>query len=87
MTGQGTTRRVFAAGGLGAALVAGSGARAQAYPARPVTIVVPFAAGSGTDNVAHAQPVTGVAAHATVAAPTDARRSAPMSRQTLPQRS
>jgi tripartite-type tricarboxylate transporter receptor subunit TctC len=27
-------------------------ARAQAYPARPVTVIVPFAAGGGTDVLA-----------------------------------
>src|ERR1700742_2184947 len=34
------------------AAVAGSGARVQTYPARPVTIMVPFAAGGGSDLLA-----------------------------------
>jgi tripartite-type tricarboxylate transporter receptor subunit TctC len=36
------------------ALAAGAqaGAQAETYPARPITIVVPFAAGSGTDSIA-----------------------------------
>lgn len=43
-------RRTFIASA--AALAAGSGTARAAYPERPVTLVVPFAAGSGTDTVA-----------------------------------
>jgi len=43
-------RRTFIASA--AALAAGTGAARAAWPERPVTMVVPFAAGSGTDTVA-----------------------------------
>src|SRR5438132_586870 len=33
-------------------LAAGEPARAQSYPARPVTVIVPFAAGGATDTLA-----------------------------------
>jgi tripartite-type tricarboxylate transporter receptor subunit TctC len=33
------------------AIVCGIGARAQTYPARPVTVIVPFAGGSASDVV------------------------------------
>ena len=35
-----------------AALVCSSSAMAQTYPNKPITLVIPFAAGSGTDFVA-----------------------------------
>lgn len=47
------TRRWIVASGLGAVLVAGlSGAAAAAWPERPITLVVPWAAGGGTDATA-----------------------------------
>src|SRR6187399_1047468 len=49
------TRRAFAASSAAAAAVAGLGfkpALAQAYPARPVTVIVPWGAGGGTDATA-----------------------------------
>src|SRR5215472_7549131 len=49
------TRRAFAASTAAAAAVAGLGlkpASAQAYPARPVTLIVPWGAGGGTDATA-----------------------------------
>jgi tripartite-type tricarboxylate transporter receptor subunit TctC len=48
-------RRQFLQATLGfAALQAVHGARAQDYPARPVTVVVPYGAGGGTDALARA---------------------------------
>src|ERR1041385_5560630 len=49
------TRRAFAASSAAAAAIAGFGfkpALAQAYPARPVTVIVPWGAGGGTDATA-----------------------------------
>src|SRR5215203_4941472 len=49
------TRRTFAASSAAAAAIAGFGfkpALAQAYPARPVTVIVPWGAGGGTDATA-----------------------------------
>ena len=49
------TRRAFAASAAAAATVAGLGlkpASAQAYPSRPVTVIVPWGAGGGTDATA-----------------------------------
>lgn len=39
---------------LAAAMLAGAQSQAQSYPSKPITIVVPFAAGSGTDQQARA---------------------------------
>ncbi|NML46442.1 tripartite tricarboxylate transporter substrate binding protein [Ramlibacter sp. G-1-2-2] len=44
--------RLLAAAGLLAAALAAPPALAQNYPSKPITIVVPFAAGSGTDQQA-----------------------------------
>lgn len=50
----GITRRVFAASSVAAATSAlFTPARGQAYPARPVTLIVPWGAGGGTDATAH----------------------------------
>jgi tripartite-type tricarboxylate transporter receptor subunit TctC len=49
------TRRAFAASSAAVAAAAGLGlkpASAQAYPARPVTVIVPWGAGGGTDATA-----------------------------------
>ncbi len=49
------TRRAFAASSAAAAAAAGLGVKpsfAQAYPARPVTVIVPWGAGGGTDATA-----------------------------------
>ena len=49
------TRRAFAASSAAAAATAGLGLKpglAQAYPARPVTVIVPWGAGGGTDATA-----------------------------------
>lgn len=51
---SGITRRIFAASSVAVATSAVlSPARAQAYPARPVTLIVPWGAGGGTDATAH----------------------------------
>src|SRR4051812_13321202 len=49
------TRRAFAASSAAVAATAGLGLTpgfAQAYPARPVTVIVPWGAGGGTDATA-----------------------------------
>jgi tripartite-type tricarboxylate transporter receptor subunit TctC len=48
------TRLANLLGGLAAALALASAAGADTYPAKPVTFVVPFAAGSATDQLARA---------------------------------
>lgn len=47
-------RRAFAKLGLAALAFAAASVYAQTYPVRPITIIVPFAAGSGTDQLARA---------------------------------
>src|SRR3954463_14045291 len=49
-----TFHRLLAAGSLLAAALAAPALHAQAYPNKPIPIVVPFAAGSGTDQQARA---------------------------------
>jgi tripartite-type tricarboxylate transporter receptor subunit TctC len=52
---DGLSRRTVLSGGaaMGAALALGTGsARAQSYPARPVTVICPWGAGGGTDATA-----------------------------------
>src|SRR5213078_860831 len=46
-----TMKLMHAAAGLALALITQAFAQ-DSYPSRPITLVVPFAAGSGTDNVA-----------------------------------
>jgi putative tricarboxylic transport membrane protein len=51
---SGITRRAFAASSVAAATSALlTPTRAQAYPARPVSLIVPWGAGGGTDATAH----------------------------------
>jgi tripartite-type tricarboxylate transporter receptor subunit TctC len=45
-----TLTRLLAAASLITGVLAVPQALAQAYPSKPITIVVPFAAGSGTDQ-------------------------------------
>jgi tripartite-type tricarboxylate transporter receptor subunit TctC len=46
------SKTFLGAAALSLAVLAGTPARAQDYPNKPITIVVPFAAGSGTDQMA-----------------------------------
>ena len=47
-------RRVSIAVLTAVALLAGEGASAQAYPSRPIRLIVPYAPGGGVDIVARA---------------------------------
>ena len=49
-----TALAIAATGFLAAPSIASSQAQAQAWPSRPVTVIMPFAAGSGTDLLARA---------------------------------
>lgn len=49
---RGLSRRAFTFAAAGAALLFAGGTGAQALPSRPIRIIVPFGAGSGTDIVA-----------------------------------
>ena len=45
--------KAAALAGIGAVMLAGAGfAAAQAYPAKPISIILPFPPGSGNDTVA-----------------------------------
>jgi tripartite-type tricarboxylate transporter receptor subunit TctC len=49
-----TSRRLVLAHAATAALLAAFGAQAQSFPDKPITFIVPFAAGSATDQIARA---------------------------------
>jgi tripartite-type tricarboxylate transporter receptor subunit TctC len=56
LTGRDASATAFAVAAVvaAAALTFGASARAQTYPAKPITFIVPFAAGSATDQLARA---------------------------------